>query len=59
MLEVELNKEEATLLYEIKLLSEQRRLIKLVVDAKTGQVIGEKKRPKRLNKKEHHANPPH
>lgn len=75
VLEVELEREheegERFWIYEIKLLNDDGRLQKLLVDAKTGEVLGVKQRPMKsrpmmngpmmkwpmINKEQRHAHP--
>jgi uncharacterized membrane protein YkoI len=42
LLEVELEEEDGQLRYEVKLLQPDGRLVKLIVDAATGEVIGQR-----------------
>ncbi|MFY9178668.1 MAG: PepSY domain-containing protein [Venatoribacter sp.] len=58
VLEVELDRSKGNWVYEMKLLREDGRLVKLLVDAKDGSVLGEKVRTpkhkmKNMNKGEH------
>lgn len=61
VLEVELEHNQQQWRYEVKLLSNNGQLLKLLVDAQTGEVLGEKKRQPRAKKnnqrKERHARP--
>ncbi len=48
VLEVELERASGKWIYEIKILREDGRLLKLIIDAKTGGVLGEKKHKSKL-----------
>ena len=53
VLEVELEREQQQWYYEVKLLSDDGRLQKLIVDAKTGEVVGVKQKHKHKNEHRH------
>ena len=57
VLEVELEREQQQWYYEVKMLSDEGRLQKLIVDAKTGEVMGIKQKKSKYKYEHRHENP--
>lgn len=57
VLEVELEREQQQWYYEVKMLSDEGRLQKLIVDAKTGEVMGIKQKKSKYKHEHRHENP--